>query len=117
MGATRRPRDSRARQVQHRLDAVEVDQLLASYRADIGVMALAGLFGVSGDTVRAHLDRAGVARRPQGLELLPVSEVVRLYGEGWPLARLGERYGVDAGTVRTALLKAGTKTRPRPGRE
>ncbi|MCL2464187.1 MAG: hypothetical protein FWF28_03855 [Micrococcales bacterium] len=33
------------------------------------------------------------------------SEIVRLRGDGWSLARLGDRFAVDPSTVRSFLLR------------
>lgn len=108
--------DRSPRQVQRRLGPAEVDRLVDGYRAGSTVRQLSAEFGVSRATVSAHLERQGLPRRYNRLSGDALAEAGRLYGDGWSLARLGERYGLDAGTVRRALLKSGVQTRPRQGR-
>jgi DNA-directed RNA polymerase specialized sigma24 family protein len=103
------------RQVQHRLDLTEIDQLVQSYREGAGVKELATMFGISRQTVSDHLDRAAVERRRRGLTEKEILKAAVLYGEGWSLKRLGDRFGIDAETVRQALLKGGVQMRPRNG--
>jgi DNA-binding CsgD family transcriptional regulator len=107
-----RPRGTRkAIQRQHRLDAVQVAELVTAYRAGAGVKELAVRFDVHRETVAATVRRAGIKPRRRGLTAVQISQVSRLYAEGWSLARLGERFGVDGMTVRLALLKEGVVMR------
>jgi DNA-directed RNA polymerase specialized sigma24 family protein len=103
------------KQVQHRLNADEVDELVKRYRAGAKVGELAANFGVHRDTVSEQLDRQGVARRQKGLAPELLSELIALYRSGSSLATIGAKMSVDPGTVALALRKAGTPLRPRRG--
>jgi hypothetical protein len=81
------------------------------------VYELGERFKISRQTVSAHLHRAGVAVRLQGLNPEQVAVAVGLYLGGWSLARVGGRFGVEAHTVRSALLKQGVRMRDTHGRE
>jgi DNA-directed RNA polymerase specialized sigma24 family protein len=59
------------------------------------------------------LKRQGVLR-PPGIQPDELPEVVRLYEEGWPLARVAAEFDVSPSTVNRALRKAGASIR-RPG--
>ncbi len=104
-----------SRQVQHRLQTHEVDDLVSRYRAGAKVGELAANFGVHRDTVSEILDRQGIARRQKGLAPELLGEVIALYRSGSSLATIGAKMSVDAGTVALALRKAGTPLRPRRG--
>ena len=103
------------RQVQHRLNLDEVDDLVRRYRAGVKVGELAAHFGVHRDTVSEVLDRHGVVRRQAGLAPDLLSEVIALYRAGSSLATIGAKMSVDPGTVALALRKAGASLRPRRG--
>jgi transposase-like protein len=59
------------------------------------------------------LKRQGVLRQP-GIQLGELPEVVRLYEEGWSMARLAAELDVSPSTVNRALRKAGASIR-QPG--
>ncbi len=101
----------RERQLQRRLTAEQVDQLLSEYRAGASMKDLADQWRLHRSTVAAHLGRAGVALRRRGVPDARLGEAVRLYGEGWSCQRLAERYGCDDETVRQALKRAGVSLR------
>ncbi len=103
------------RQVQHRLNIDEVDDLVRRYRAGAKVGELAANFGVHRDTVSEILDRQGIARRQKGVAPELLSELIALYRSGSSLATIGAKMSVDPGTVALALRKAGVSLRPRRG--
>ncbi len=106
MAATRRQRQS-----QRRLTPEQVEQLLREYKAGADMKVLATRWDLHRLTVAAHLRRAGVKLRRQGLSDEQLDEAVRLYGEGWSLQRLAERYDCDDETVRAYLKRAGVRMR------
>jgi Homeodomain-like domain len=55
--------------------------------------------------------------RRQGLDSDGVAHAVRLYDDGWSVARIGDRLGVDATTAWTAIKTQGTHIRDTHGRE
>lgn len=98
-------------QAQRRLTASEAVALVAAYAAGARVYELARQWGVHRETVRQHLDRAKVARRPVGLSLEMMPELTRLYESGWSIAAIGRKYAVAGSTVRRHLLAAGVRIR------
>jgi len=64
---------------------------------------LGGQFGIDRRRVSRILHRHGVPMRRRGLSLCQIDEAVRLYGEGWSLARIGGQMGVDPTTVLAGL--------------
>jgi hypothetical protein len=107
----RKPKPVQPKQAQNRLNAEEAKQLVTEYQAGATIHGLARQFNVRRETVRGHLRRHGVERRPHGFAAASTKEAVRLYGDGWTLARLGHTYGVDPRTVATALRQAGVQIR------
>ena len=99
------------RQLQRRLSDAEVVALAMEYRAGSTLKELARSHGVHHQTVAAHLRRLAVPLRRQGIPDDAMADVVRLYSDGWSLARLGSKYGCDGETVRQAVLRSGIKTR------
>jgi DNA-binding CsgD family transcriptional regulator len=97
--------------VQTFLTAVEVDRLVADYRADVGVLELANRYGIHRATVAAHLRRRDVLRRSTGLDVNERAEAVRLYRAGQSLRAIGQRLGVDRKTVRAVVISAGVAIR------
>lgn len=116
------PPDSRparpvVRQRQVRLDAGQVDDLVAGYEAGGTILELADQFGVVRTTVITHLDRRQIARRHlAGMSPDQVRQAAGLYQAGSSLASIGEALGFSPGTVRRYLAGAGVATRPRRGR-
>ena len=106
------------RQLQRRLPAELVSELLAAYQGGASLSELSGKFQVHRTTVMAHLDRHGVPRRGQQRKLTgqQVIQASQLYRSGWSLVKIGDHFQVDAATVRRALRRAGFQLR-RPGRQ
>jgi hypothetical protein len=100
-----------------RLQADEVEQLIAGYRAGATVYELGDRFGIERRTVSVILHRHQVPMRRRGLSSEQIDEAVRLYEEGWSLARIGERLGVYPTTVLARLRERGVKMRDTRGRE
>jgi lambda repressor-like predicted transcriptional regulator len=100
-----------------RLPASQVAALVDGYRAGETVYQLAARFGIHRATVSAHLHCQGIPLRRQGLNTEGVTHAVRLYENGWSLARIGHRLGVDATTAWTAIKAQGTRMRDTHGRE
>jgi transposase-like protein len=114
----RRPRPPR--QAQTRLDRAAVARLVAAYRAGGRVNQLARQFGIHRLTVSSILQREGTTLRPRGIHPDDLPEVIRLYQDGWALARLAVKFDVSPSTVTNALRRAGCRSggrgRPRPSR-
>lgn len=84
-----------SKQPQKRLDPDEVDHLVAAHLAGVGVKKLAVVFGIHRDTVHHILKRKGALRR-RGVCPEDLPEAIRLYEDGWSLARLAVRFDVSA---------------------
>jgi AraC-like DNA-binding protein len=110
----RTTRSPRQKQVQHRLEANEVDRLLDRYRAGAKINELATEFAINRNTVMKHVERAGAPRR-RNLIRDHLDEARRLYDQGWSLAKVAEHFGVDPGTVGYAFSKAGIPRRDTHG--
>ena len=91
----------------------EVAELVEEYRRGATLRGLSRRFGVHRATVDRHLERAGVAKRPQ-VKMTPdrVAQAVEFYGQGWSTQRIGRELYVSASTVCQALKRAGVKMRP-----
>lgn len=82
----KRPKIRTPRQDQDRLDSVEIDQLIAQYRAGAKANELARQFKINRDTVFSILKRRGVKRHQRGLPPNQVQEAVDAYASGLSLA-------------------------------
>lgn len=102
------------RQVQRRLSAEEIEALVAAYAAGRSVRDLARAYTIHAETVRAHLDRAGVPRRAghtAKLDAAAEATACRLYESGLSLRRVSQQLGVSDNTVLKTLRKHGVQTR------
>lgn len=81
--------------------------MISGYHAGATVYQLGEQFGVDRRTVSAILHRHNVPMRRRGLSLDQINEAVRLYGQGWSLARIGARMAVDPTTVLARLRERG----------
>jgi lambda repressor-like predicted transcriptional regulator len=107
-GARRERRQRPPKQAQTRLSADQVDQLVAAHRGGVGVKKLAVRFGIHRDTVHNLLVREGAFRR-RGIHPGDFPEVIRLYQEGWSMARLASKFDVSPSTVTNTLRKMGVR--------
>ena len=102
----RSPESSAPRLHTKRLDALDITELIDSYRGGAKIKELAQRFDVHRSTVSSLLHRHGVELRPVGLSPDQIRDTARRYGDGWSLARLAEKFSVDDMTVRRYLLLA-----------
>ena len=100
------------RQKQRRLTSEEIERVVERYQAGESANLLAAELGVHRTTIVGHLKRRGVSTRYKIIAEADLAEAVRLYEEGWSLARVGEQFGVSAHTVLSAFRAAGIATRP-----
>ncbi len=107
--------DREPKQAQRRLSQTEVAALVGHYRAGRSLKDLAQDFQVHRGTVAAHLDRHGVTNRRGGLDPGQIDEAIRLYNDGWSLARIAESFAVYPTSVYYWLRKKGVTLRPRQG--
>jgi hypothetical protein len=91
--------------------------LVDAYQAGETVYQLAARFDIHRATVSAHLHRQGITLRRQGLDSDGVAHAVRLYEDGWSVARIGNRLGVDGTTAWTAIRGEGVRMRDTHGRD
>jgi IS30 family transposase len=104
-------------QRQVRLTLEQRGRLVDAYRSGKTVAQLVEALDVSRTTVLGHLERAGVARRPDIRKLTDadVANAASYYRNGESLAIVGKRFGVDTKTVARELRRANVNIRPRPG--
>jgi DNA-directed RNA polymerase specialized sigma24 family protein len=98
-----------------RSGADEAEALVAAYSAGVSVKELAAAYQLHRNTVAKHLDRHSVVRRQTGLMTTDINAIVRLYRDGWSLARIGQRFDVRPTSVRYRLQHARVALRPRNG--
>ena len=103
----RRRKPGTARQ----LDADQIQELIAAYRAGNTVYQLGDKFGIDRRTVGKILTRNGVLTKHPGLTDADIDQAVHLYEDGWSLARIGERFGVTGTTVHRRLREHGVTLR------
>ncbi|GEM_PF-1185665 len=96
---------------QRRLAYADQTEIVLAYVAGANMKDLAAAHGIHRVTVSEIIRRAGVPTRQRGLDPGQVERAVRLYGEGWSLARLGERFEVAGATVWRALRGRGVVMR------
>jgi hypothetical protein len=89
----------------------EIDALVAAYQAGSTVYELAKHFGIHRATVGQHLRTRGVDTTPPGLDLDDLPIAVKLYQEGWSLAKIAERFDTSSNTVRKSLRETGVVMR------
>ena len=96
-----------------KLSPAERAKLAEQYRIGTSALDLARQFKMHRHTVAAHLEREGVAVRPQ-LKMTPrlLEQAKQLYAEGQSLAGIGKQLGVEASTVGKALKRSGETLRP-----
>jgi helix-turn-helix protein len=110
------PRRRRQR-AEDRLGPDGVAQLVADYQAGIATTRLMQSYGLGKGAVLRLLDSHGVTRRRQPLTPAEVQEAIRLYGQGWSLARIGQRFGRHHSVILRALDRARGPRRNCHGRE
>ncbi len=98
-------RDDRVHVRRRRLSAADHVAILLAYQHGATMAKLARQIGVRRTTVSAVLRRAAI---PVRVGLVPtaeqINEAIRLYGDGWSLARIGKRLHFDAKTIRRHLI-------------
>lgn len=95
------------------LSPAERAQLTEQYRVGMSALELVRQFKMHRHTVAAHLEREGVAARPQRkMTQRMLDHAKRLYAEGQSLAAIGKQLGVEASTAGKALKRSGVKLRP-----
>jgi DNA-binding transcriptional ArsR family regulator len=105
-----------ARGIARRLSESEVTELITGYREGRTVYDLAERFHIHRTTVSQHLRRRGVKMRRLGLDEQQVNLAIRLYEQGWSVARIGSQCGVNGGTVWVALRGRDIQMRDTQGR-
>ena len=94
-----------------------MSQLIADYLAGTPTTELMQTYGLGKGAVLRLLAAHGVGMRRHSLSPTEVEEVIRLYGQGWSLARIGERIGRHHSVVLRALSRAGVPRRDSHGRQ
>jgi len=103
------------KQVQRRLEPLEIDGLVERYMAGATLREVAAEFGIHRYTAAGHLERRGVARRFKGLDFEVFERAAELYADGLSFTDVAERVGANRNTIRRAFLASGVPIRPRPG--
>ena len=92
----------------------DVERIIERYGNGESLRQLANSLGIHRATIRAHLERNGVARRGPMRTLTDEQcvEIAAQYRTGKSLAQLGEQFSVHAKTVSNELRKLGVEIRP-----
>jgi DNA-binding NarL/FixJ family response regulator len=85
--------------------------VVADYEAGQSTMVLMERYHLAKGTVLKILDTHGTTRRHQPMTDAEVAEVIRLYQEGWSLARIGKRFDRNPATIHAVLRRAGVPRR------
>lgn len=103
--------------VQRRLRQTDIEFVTSAYQAGRSLRAIATVLAVHHDTVAAHLEQLGIARRTHERKMTAddVDPASRRYEAGDSLTVVGAAFAVDAATVRRELVRAGFAIRPRRG--
>lgn len=96
------------------LRASEIDNLVARYQDVRNVAEVARQFGVTRQTVGAHLALRGI-ETVRRMSEADITTAVALYGEGRSAATIGRRLGFDPQTVLNGLRSAEVAIRARRG--
>ena len=86
-------------------------EIVERYQAGEGVTNIARTLSISRDTVITHLNRANVTRRRRGMNATQINLAVRLYTEGYSLAKVGKRLGFNPSTIQARLRDQGVAIR------
>lgn len=108
------PRTHKATQ---RLDPAIMEQLVADYRDGMPTTQLMQTYHLSKGAILRIMDAHGIPRRNTSMSSDDAATAIRLYQQGWSLARVGTRLNRDAGTIQNILIRAGVPRRDSHGRE
>jgi DNA-binding transcriptional ArsR family regulator len=116
-GAERSRRSSPSEHVvktARRLRASEVDHLVDRYQAIGDVAELAREFGVTRQTISAHLASRGI-KTVRRMTVEDIATAANLYRDGRSAASIGQQLKFDGQTVLNGLRRTGVQIRKRTG--
>ena len=87
-----------------RSKGLPVDQIISEYESGKPIYQLGEEYGVSRETIRRRLVKAGVHIRTSS-KALPVSEIWFEYESGMTQTQLAKKYGVNVKTIKSRLNK------------
>ena len=97
-------------QRQNRLEETKILEMVASYVAGMSIAALARQFEINETTVRAHLSRQQVERRPyRKVTPAQLQEAISLYEGGMSVRGVARYLGVAQDTATRMLIDAGVR--------
>lgn len=99
-----------------RLSPETVAWIVAEYQRGTPSTELARTVGAGKAGILAILHEHGVKLRLRPMTEKEVAEAIRLYQQGWSLARVGKQLGRDHSAIRDALERAGVPRRDTHGR-
>jgi hypothetical protein len=99
-----------------RLDSATIEQLVTDYRDGMPTIQLMSTYHLSKGTILRIMDAQGVPRRNAAMSPADQATAIRLYQQGWSLARVGAHLNRDAGTIQHVLIRAGVPRRDNHGR-
>ena len=113
---TPEPERNRLHSLEDRLSETTVARIVADYQRGVPSTHLARSLGVGKAGVLGILRDHGVQLRMRPMTDHEVKEAVRLYEQGWSLARVGRQLGRDHSAIRDSLERTGVPRRDSHGR-
>ena len=99
-----------------RLSELELALVVSRYQAGESAAMLGEELGIAKQTVMRLLKAEGVALHRPRLSGSEKAEAIRLYLDGWSLAKIGSKLARDHSSVRNVLLREGIERRDEHGR-
>ena len=106
----------RVHKAERRLGPEAIAQLVADYENGLASPDLMIKYNLGKGTVLRLLRAQGVEVRNQSLTIEQIEEAIRLYLEGWSLAKVGGHFGREHTVIRDVLMRAGIPRRNAHGR-
>ena len=113
---TPEPDRNRLHSLEDRLTSDTVAWIVVEYERGVPSTELARSLGVGKAGILGLLREHGVTLRLQPMTPNDVQEAIRLYQQGWSLARVGRELGRDHSAIRDALERSGVPRRDTHGR-
>jgi hypothetical protein len=103
----------RVHNVRRRLGAETITQVVADYQAGDSTPTLMLKYSLAKGTVLRLLQDNDINMRHQRMSELEIAEAIKLYQQGWSLARVGKHFNRNPSTIQAVLMRAGVTRRKR----
>lgn len=99
-------RDAKKKQIQRRLSAEQMDQVVADYVTGLSSVVVGRRYGINPSTVLENVRARGIERRPRSSAIIvgpKLERAIQLREEGCTQENIGNEFGVSRDAVRRAL--------------